>query len=905
MHDIIYTIEKQDTTEEGLLIICLPESGLTISQWRAKGLSKIDQETLALLLKQESAYRQRLTGRVPHLETMLIDKIHIASNQAIPVLEHLAHTQKLYFNQKQLVLDFYTPVKFYYEGELKQDQTLALTARLKWRETDISLSECDRIGQGKPHWFIKGIALKVITTSISWKRLIQIYLARTLILEGVHKNVFLEEMEHEDESDPQLVLKGTSQEEVKQSTPPLPLLILKDRFGAFADLWMDYGQGLKIILQNPLAEIKDQINHFRFKRQMEIEKNWEKDLLETNFLLKNSGTSHYYCPTHQVAKSLIFLLEIGWSILDWKGNRIVKQGASQLNLQDNDQMIQIKGTVKFDEFEADISQVIGAFNRRESFVRLSENTVGLLAMDQDARYLQEIAEESELVGSSVRIKKNQFGALANLFEKTELSSRLQQLSENIKNFQSIKEVLPSHSFQGNLRPYQQAGLNWLSFLHAHHLHGILADDMGLGKTVQVLAFLSTLPQDLPHLILMPTSLLFNWRKEIEKFLPDTACLLLQGSKRMDSLTELSKHSIILTSYGTLRSDAQLLKQLDYHCVILDEAQVIKNSQTLTAQTAYELKAKMRLCITGTPIENHMNELWSHFRFLMPDLLGKLESFQGDVQASTSDHRYLDRIKRKIAPFILRRSKREVLKDLPERIDQLVWIEMDESQRKIYEYFLAGYKKDLIKKVELEGARKHRMEILEAILRLRQICCHPLLVSSLYDEPESVVSSKFEALEEDLETIVSEGGKVLIYSQFTRMLKLMTKSSQSKNWPFCYLDGSTQEREKVIEKFQNSSGSMLFFISLKAGGVGLNLTAADYVILYDPWWNEAVEEQAINRAHRIGRKDVVIAKRLIVSDSIEEKIMKLKASKRLIIEQIFDDIPVPSHLTVEDLQYLLS
>lgn len=899
-----YTIEKQESAEQDYLIIRLPESGLTLSQWRTKGLSKEDKEILAMLVKEESAYQQKLKGRTPLTETLPINKIHITSSRSLAVLETLAHTHKLYFNHKQLVLDFYTPVKFYYQGELQTNQNLSIKGRIQWRDTDIDLSECQVIGPGKSPWFIKGMALKAIHTSISWKQLKQIYYTQTLVLEGVQKTTFLEELE-EDEEGPQLVLINSNKADLKQDASPLPLLLLKDRLGAFADLWMDYGQDLKVMLQNPLSEIKDSKNRLSIKRQIDVEKNWEKDLLETDFKAKNSDTSHYYCPTHQIAKSLIFLLEIGWTIQDSKGNFVVRHGQRELNLEDEGEIIQIKGSVKFDEYEADIKDVIGAFNRRESFVQLSNNRVGLLTIDQDTQYLQSIAEECEVLGSSLCLKKNHFGTISDLFEKKELSSSLQQLRENIHNFQSIEEALPNSSFIGTLRAYQQVGLNWLSFLHEYHLHGILADDMGLGKTVQILAFLSRLNPVSPHLIVVPTSLLFNWRKEIEKFLPGTKYLVHQGSKRTQSFEDLCGYTIILTSYGTLRADAALFKQLNYHCVILDEAQVIKNSQTITAQTVYDLQAQMRLCITGTPIENHMNELWSHFHFLIPDLLGNLESFQAETQAGLADFRHLERIKRKIAPFILRRSKKEVLQDLPERMDQVVWIEMDDAQRKIYEHFLVGYKNNLIKKVELDGSSKHRMEIFEAILRLRQICCHPLLVSSLYEEDQSIESAKYDALEQDLATIVSEGGKVLIYSQFTSMLKLLAKLAQSNNWPYCYLDGSTQNREKVVEEFQESSGSMLFFISLKAGGVGLNLTAADYVFLYDPWWNEAVEEQAINRAHRIGRKEIVIAKRLIMSNSIEEKIMKLKASKRQIVEQMFDDIQAPFNLTIDDLKYLLS
>jgi SNF2 family DNA or RNA helicase len=254
---------------------------------------------------------------------------------------------------------------------------------------------------------------------------------------------------------------------------------------------------------------------------------------------------------------------------------------------------------------------------------------------------------------------------------------------------------------------------------------------------------------------------------------------------------------------------------------------------------------------------------------------------------------------------LRRRKHEVAKDLPPRIDQTMWIEMGEKQRLIYDQFLSGFRGNLIKKIEQEGIGKHRLEILEAILRLRQICCHPLLVSSLLDEETPTTSAKFEALMQDLETIIEEKSKVLVYSQFTSMLKLMANFAKKQEWSYAYLDGSTENREKVVNQFQEDPSQSIFFISLKAGGVGLNLTAADYVFLYDPWWNEAVEEQAINRAHRIGRQDQVIAKRFVIAESIEEKMMKLKESKRLVVEELFESNSDSSQLTIDDLYTLLS
>ncbi|MDP1881031.1 MAG: DEAD/DEAH box helicase, partial [Parachlamydiaceae bacterium] len=553
------------------------------------------------------------------------------------------------------------------------------------------------------------------------------------------------------------------------------------------------------------------------------------------------------------------------------------------------------------EHTANLKDVLGAFNRKEQFIQLSDHTVGLLPIGEIQQTLEDLNEEIEIIGQEVRIKKSKFGALESLWETSNLSPALTELKHQWKDFKGIQTIPPSHTFHGYLRPYQQSGLNWLMFLNQYGFHGILADEMGLGKTVQILAFLSCLPLGKPHLILLPTSLVFNWRNEIHRFLPSFKVIVHQGVTRTQHQEELEKADIILTSYTILRVDLSLFKKMEFNCLILDEAQVIKNASTLTSQAVCQLIAQTRISMTGTPVENHLLELWSHFRFLIPDLLGSQQQFQAELLAAQSDRRYLERIKKKVNPFFLRRKKIDVAKDLPPRIDQVVWIEMGEEQRYLYDKMLVQFKTGLLKKVESDGIKAHRMEILEALLRLRQVCCHPLLVSQLSENPVNN-SAKFDALFEDLETVIEEGYKVLVYSQFTSMLKLMAKESKARGWDFGYLDGSTTNREEEVNQFQNNPNRLIFFISLKAGGVGLNLTAADYVYLYDPWWNEAVEEQAINRAHRIGREDRVIAKRFIITESVEEKMMQLKAAKRLLAEDLFDSENL-SELTLEDLESL--
>lgn len=918
MSEIAYTIHSQATLDQGCLVLDLveaskegaiyrinpPSKGLLVPQWRSLALQTVDKEAFAFLLKEELLFQQRATGKIPYAESLVLKQVHIPPTQVQAALQLLAPTQKLFYQGKQLILDLYGKTEFYYEGIPLKNGQLEIRGRLRWRDTDIALNECEVVGPGKPyHWFVRGLTLKLIHSSIPWKKLQELKRA-PLVLEGGKKQSFLDDLDPEDADAPILIVKEGTLEAALKPVTPYPLLLLKDRWGACADLWMDYGNGHLVAFHETHLLVKDKDGGPLFKRQFEAEVNWEKDLLETDYIKKIVGTSHYYCPLDRVAKSLTFLLEVGWKIQDCQQRQVIKQTEMDLQLEDQVKTIAVKGRLRYGDYQTDMTHVIGAFNRREHFIQLSSNTVGLLSLDTSQQALQDLAQEGEWISGEMHISKNRFGSLAPLWENAKISPSLESLKEKWQHFQGIQEAPPSIHFQGTLRPYQQQGVNWLAFLHEYGFHGILADEMGLGKTVQVLAFLSRLPRQETHLIVMPTSLLFNWRNEIQQFLPDWKCIIHQGTQRAKTREELRGVEILLTSYTTLRLDLPLLQSLSYSCLILDEAQMIKNANTQTAQAVCQINAQMKLSLTGTPVENHLHELWSHFHFLIPDLFGSQEQFDADVQAAQSDRRYLDRIKRKIAPFLLRRRKHEVAADLPSRLDQVVWIEMSEEQRTCYDQLLAGFKTGLLKKVEAEGMGKHRLEVLEAILRLRQVCCHPLLVSSLLEHPISI-SAKFDALQQDLETIVEEGHKVLIYSQFTSMLHLMAQTAKERQWNYGYLDGSTKNREEVVTRFQNDPSQCLFFISLKAGGVGLNLTAADYVYLYDPWWNEAIEEQAINRAHRIGRQDVVIAKRFVVRESIEEKMMKLKAAKRLMIDDLLEAETISTQLTIEDLHYLLS
>ncbi|NNM44246.1 MAG: DEAD/DEAH box helicase, partial [Chlamydiae bacterium] len=401
----------------------------------------------------------------------------------------------------------------------------------------------------------------------------------------------------------------------------------------------------------------------------------------------------------------------------------------------------------------------------------------------------------------------------------------------------------------------------------------------------------------PILLVMPTSLLFHWKKEFEKFLPSKEIYVHSGSLRLSNVEELEKKSIILTSYALLRIDQPILSKISFAATILDEAQYIKNPDSKVAEAACSLKSDFRIAMTGTPIENHWQDLWSIFYYLMPSLLDPRQEFL--LRTSSGDAAYIRNCKKKVQPFLKRRKKESVDLQLPPKMQQIVWAQMTDIQQSVYEEFLKKTKQGLLKQVEKEGLGACRMQILEAILRLRQICCHPLLVDPSLEGDPKVMSGKYEQLFSDLQAVYEEGHKVLVYSQFTQMLGRMREDIEERGWKYVYLDGSVKNREELVETFQEDPETKIFLLSLKAGGVGLNLTAAEYVFFYDPWWNEAVENQAIDRAHRLGQQKKVIARRYVTAQSIEEKIMKIKEHKKSMSDTLFDDAMSMQALSLQE------
>jgi superfamily II DNA or RNA helicase len=488
---------------------------------------------------------------------------------------------------------------------------------------------------------------------------------------------------------------------------------------------------------------------------------------------------------------------------------------------------------------------------------------------------------------------------------------LRHLNEKLRDFRSIRAVAPPEGLQAILRGYQQEGLNWLQFLREYELAGILADDMGLGKTVQALAHLLEEKKsgraNRPSLVVAPTSLMTNWRQETERFAPGLKLLVLHGQDRKEHFEKLGEYDMIVTSYPLLPRDEAVLLKEEFHLVILDEAQYIKNPKTKYAQIVCQLRARHHLCLTGTPMENHLGELWSQFNFLLPGFLGDevrfRRLFRNPIEkGGDKDRRQM--LARRIAPFVLRRRKEEVATELPPKTEITQNVELEGAQRDLYETIRLAMHERVQAEVRSKGLSRAHIIILDALLKLRQVCCDPRLVK--LDAARAVSeSAKLELLLDLVPEMLAEGRRILLFSQFTSMLALIQEELARESIPYVILTGETTDRATPIEQFQ-SGKAPLFLISLKAGGTGLNLTAADTVIHYDPWWNPAVENQATDRAHRIGQTKSVFVYKLITLGTVEEKILALQKRKRDLVAGLMDDNrkDMPQ-LTAEDLEVLFA
>jgi superfamily II DNA or RNA helicase len=611
----------------------------------------------------------------------------------------------------------------------------------------------------------------------------------------------------------------------------------------------------------------------------------------------------------QFPKVVHTLVQEGWRV-EAEGRAFRSAVGMQLEVSSGIDWFDLHGEIDFGEGRsAPFPQLLAAISRGEDVVVLDDGSVGLLPEEWLRRYAA-IAGFGKTQGDSIRFARSQ-AALLDALLAAQPAIAYDEVFERVRaelhTFGGVSAADAPPSFQGTLREYQREALGWFEFLRRFGFGGCLADDMGLGKTVMVLALLDgcrhgrPAAQRIPSVVVVPKSLVFNWMEEAARFAPKLK--VLDYTAPLRDPKAIRDADLVLTTYGTLRRDAVELAAIEFDYAILDEAQAIKNAGTASAKAARLLRARHRLALSGTPIENHLGELWSLFEFLNPGLLGTARTFQRASGARTRSDEDLQWLSRALRPFLLRRTKEQVAPELPRRTEQTLQCELEGPQRRHYDELRAHYRETLLARVARDGVNRSKMQILEALLRLRQAACH----SGLIDPRRAhEAGAKFDVLIPRLVEVIAEGHKALVFSQFTSFLALLRPRLDAMGIVYEYLDGRTRDRAARVERFQTDPDCRLFLISLKAGGLGLNLTAAEYVFLLDPWWNPASEAQAIDRAHRIGQSRHVFAYRLLARDTVEEKVAELQRTKRELADAILTaDAGLVRALRVEDLELLLS
>jgi superfamily II DNA or RNA helicase len=607
------------------------------------------------------------------------------------------------------------------------------------------------------------------------------------------------------------------------------------------------------------------------------------------------------------------LVSEGWQV-EAQGQLFRTAGAVHVEINSGVDWFEVSGGVDFGDISVPLPRLLAALKRGEQTVALGDGIVGILPDEWSKKYGM-LAELGNAEQNHLRFYRHQAGLLDALIAaepEVKADEVFERLRNELRNFTGIEIAEAPLSFTGQLRDYQREGLGWLNFLRRFGFGGCLADDMGLGKTVQALALLETRrtarEQSSPgesspraSLVVVPRSLVFHWKREAERFAPELRVLDHTGAARRKPGAHFAEFDVVLTTYGTLRRDALAFKDQRFDYCILDEAQAIKNSTTLSAKAARLLRADHRLAMSGTPVENHLGELWSLFEFLNPGMLGGASLFGGAGRNPDAATREI--LSRALRPFILRRTKEQVARELPEKTEQTLYCDLEPREKRLYDELRDYYRARLLKNADGQDMSKIKFQALEALLRLRQAACHPGLIDK---KKTAEPSAKVDTLIAQLDQVIDEGHKVLVFSQFTSLLAIVRQRLDSAGIRYAYLDGRTRDRQARVDDFQKNPDLKLFLISLKAGGLGLNLHAAEYVYLLDPWWNPAVEAQAIDRAHRIGQTRQVFAYRLIARDTVEEKVLELQRTKRDLADGIVTgNNSLIKTLTREDLQLLLS
>jgi superfamily II DNA or RNA helicase len=680
-------------------------------------------------------------------------------------------------------------------------------------------------------------------------------------------------------------------------------------------IWFEYG-GIQIAADDPAGGAADMARRSFVRRDRAAEREAVSLLPRYGATAARPGddadgvvTHHVEIPRNRLDASVSQLTAAGWAV-EVSGRRYRPAGSVAWNVTSGIDWFELSGTVDFGGVSAEMPALLEALARGERAIELPDGSLGILPESLAAQFepMVALAQRNDGRLRYGRIQVALLDALLAGQPQSHVDEAFEKIRDELAAGERPEAEDEPEGFNGTLRHYQREGLGWLAFLERMGLGGCLADDMGLGKTIQVLAMLVRRQQvareggvaHRPSLVVVPKSLVFNWMDEARKFAPTLRVLNHTGTERAEHSAALNEWDLVLTTYGTLRRDVLRHRDVEFDYVVLDEAQSIKNAGSQAAKACRLLTARHRLAVTGTPVENHIGELWSIFEFLNPGQLGsaaRLKRFLVGGRGSS------EVVARAVRPYLLRRTKAQVLADLPEKTEQTLFCEMGESQRKAYDDLRDHYRQELSGRIGRMGIGRSRIAVLEALLRLRQTACHPGLIDpTRIDEP----GAKLETLLEQLGEVIDEGHKVLVFSQFTSFLAILRRHLDNRSMPYEYLDGKTTDRQARVSRFQEDPECRLFLVSLKAGGQGLNLTAADYIYILDPWWNPAVEAQAVDRAHRIGQTRRVFAYRLIARDTVEEKILALQDRKRELAESIVRaDESMIAGLTAEDVELLLS
>lgn len=650
----------------------------------------------------------------------------------------------------------------------------------------------------------------------------------------------------------------------------------------------------------------------RVKRNLDDEKEILNFLTSTNLPLKNSKAA--------IPKTSAF----GWLdtnrdnlakrqfIIDQKGKTEKKYFIGEYNItvevKENIDWFDIHAVIKFGEYEISFKEIRKLILKKKMEFKLPNGEIAVIPDSWLIEYSELFAFSEEDESGEPRLKKHHLSLVQDLEEGNLAKVTISNKLEGLRAFKGIDENPIPKSFKGDLRPYQKAGYDWMQFLNKFKFGGCLADDMGLGKTVQTLALLQAQKEEGAtgaSLLVMPTSLVYNWEMEAKKFTPKLKTFTYTGTNREKDPSKFSKYDVIITSYGIIRLDIELLKHYRFNYVILDESQAIKNPTSNIAKAVRELNSRNRLILTGTPLENSTMDLWSQMNFINPGLLGTQSFFKNEFLNPIEKQGDQDKTKKLysiIKPFILRRHKSQVATELPEKTENIQYSAMLPDQEAEYEKVKNYYRNEILENIEQKGLNKSQMILLQGLTKLRQIANHPKMVDEEYDG----ASGKLWDVAFMLDNAITEGHKILIFSQFVKHLSIIAKHLKTMNIDYAYLDGSTKDRQEQVERFQNEDDLKVFLISLKAGGLGLNLTKADYVFILDPWWNPAAEAQAVDRAHRIGQQNKVFTYKFITKNTVEEKILALQQHKqKLASDLITTESSFVKSLSKEDIESLLT